>query len=504
MALDYADFGGSVRAPKCQQHVADAVIASRRPRRGASVLDPRRPRQDRLHQYPPRCKFRIETDLDAPAQRRPVRVHRGPEITQLAAARSDKSGMTRIGGSSLQRASQHPSQPDAAGVDHAANADKAAQAKKTSPAPHMSKTERAAVDGLVKRQTPKSRLETVRAALAENPGLADHYVAERLRGHNSIEHQIVHAVLARSGTTGIQRLAMCESAVRQIQGLGRSRQADVLALVKTGSSVHAAVALVRDAVADIKAEAAAKSQQSMAHKLDASVKSLKHEAAQWKKTSDEMYALFRDVPGKGREAEVVTGSINFTAARGDVTYGAVASLVTGNGSHLAEAAAKFQRSVTYLSGKHDSNIDKADKLYARFSAQHIAYVKQNKRMQRAIRSGDFKTQSDARARMDALAADMQHTAAAFRPVAKQAARAGREFVKDTRRAVEHVAITAATEGLDELPGGGVVENVAERVGERVVKGSGELASEIAGDVYDDVLKHAVGEAFHSGGSPDSD
>ena len=59
--------------------------------------------------------------------------------------------MTRVDGSSTQRTNQHSSQPDAVGVDYAAGADKVVQVKKASPAQYMSKTQRAAVDGLVKR-----------------------------------------------------------------------------------------------------------------------------------------------------------------------------------------------------------------------------------------------------------------------------------------------------------------------------------------------------------------
>ncbi len=356
----------------------------------------------------------------------------------------------------------HNHQPDSGSVDHTAHAGKAdpgkaAKAKTAAPAEHMSKTQRAAVDGLVKRQTPKSRLESIRAILAKNPGLADHYVAERLRGHNSVEHQIVHAVLARSGTTGIQRLAMCESAVRQIQGLGRTRQADVLALVKTGSSVHAAVKLVRGAVADIKAEAAAKSRQSMAHKLDGAVKSLRHEAAQWKKTSDEVNALYRQVPRLSRFAEGVVGFVNGTAAVGDLAMAGVEYQYTLDGHAFDEALDKADRSGSYVVGEFSEKVDEARSLYTEFSRQHIDYVEQNNRMQRAVKSGDFQTQIDARARMDKLAAAMKQTVARFRPTAEKAVRMDHQFNDDTKAAAEHIVVTGAMAGTEEL--GEAVENL---------------------------------------------
>ncbi len=386
----------------------------------------------------------------------------------------------------------HP-EPDAAGVEHAAKAGKAAEAKKAAPAEQMSKTQRAAVDGLVKRQTMKSRFEATRAALTKNPGLADHYVAQRLRGRSSVDHQIVHAVLARSGTTGMQRLAMCESALRQIAPLGVSQRAGVMALVKTGSSVHAAVALVRGAEADIKAEAAAKTDKSMGHERDAAVKSLKHEAAQWKKTAGEVNALYRKVPVITRTAEAATGFFGATATVGDMAVGALKSATTLNGRHISEAVDKAERAGGYMSGEFDDKVDQARTLYTQFSKQHIAYVEQNSRMQRAIGDGDFRTQTDARARMDKLAAGMKKTVARFRPTADKAIRMDRQFNEDTKEAVEHVLVTAATLGQE-----GPAEEI-KFAGKAIYKG-------LVGSMTDAALTQTVdlGVEVAHGSSADSD
>ncbi len=314
----------------------------------------------------------------------------------------------------------------------------------------MSTTQRTAVDSLVKRHSSKSQRDATRAALARNPQLADHYVALRLQGRSKVDHQIVHAVLARSGTTGMQRLAMCESALRQIQHLGPSQRADVMGLVTTGSSVHAAVARVRGAVADIKAEAAAKSQQSMAHKLDAAVKSLQHEAAHWKNTADAVNALYRKVPVMTRTAEAATGFFGATATVGDVAVGELESTVTVNGSHFSEAVDNAARAGGHMAGELNDKVGQARTLYLQFSRQHIAYVEQNHRMQRAIRNGDFKTQTDARARMDKLAVGMKATVARFRPTAEKAIRMDHQFDNDTRVAIKHVMKSAVLGGLGEV------------------------------------------------------
>lgn len=360
--------------------------------------------------------------------------------------------MSKINGAATQRTHHHP-EPDANGAGEAAHAGKAdagkaASAKTAAPVEHMSKSQRAAVDGLVQRHSLKNRFEATRTVLTKNPGLADHYVAQRLRGRSKVDHQIVHAVLARSGTTGMQRLAMCESALRQIAPLGASQRADVMALVKTGSSLHAAVAqLQADARAD-KAEATAKSQPSMAHKVDAAVKSLKREAAEWKKTSEEVNALYREVPVMTRTAEAATGFFGATATVGDMAVGALRSAATLNGHHFSEAVDKAERAGGYMFGELNDKVDEARTLHTQFSKEHIAYVEQSNRMQRAIRSGDFRTQMDAKARMDKLAGAMKETVARFRPTAEKAIKMDRQFNKDTKEAVEHVLTTAATLGAE--------------------------------------------------------
>jgi len=380
--------------------------------------------------------------------------------------------MTRIDGPARQHIYHNP-EPDAAGAEHAGKTveggkTKSSGARTAPPAEPMSKTRRQAVDGLVKRQTPKSQRDTIRAALAKNPGLADHYVALRLRGRNRIEHQIVHTVLARSGTTGVQRLAMCESAVRQIHALGRSQQADVLGLVTMGVSVHSAIAQLESKAQSGKAEAAQKSQQSMSRKIDGAVQSLKNEAGRWNKTANEVNALYRQVPTLTRQAEVTVGVVNATATPGDLAVAGAKFQYTLDGHAFDEALDKADRSAGYMFGDFTHQVNEARTLHTEFSNQHIAYIEQNHRMQRAVKSGDFQTQLDARSRMDKLAAGMKATVARFRPIAEKTIRMDEHFNEDTKAAAKHVVETGATADADGL--GKTIEGVNEGIEEGLKEG----------------------------------
>lgn len=287
----------------------------------------------------------------------------------------------------------------------------------------------------------------VRAALTQNPKLADRAIAIRSNGLSSTDRELVGIVVARSGATGLVKYAECERVLRAIQPFSAEERKDIAGLVRAGAGIDAAVAEERKTLGRIaKEEAASRAAPSLRTQRSAAVKRAQTEATRWAQVSQHMNTAIRSVPRLSRGAEVAVGLGAATGTVGSLAWNSGKSLVTG-GPHAKRALEEADNAGGYIAGELSAKIEQADRLYLDFTKQHAEYAERNASYQRAVRDGDYDEINAAGARLKSLATEMTKTVRAFDAVAKKLEVMNDEFNAAAAHAAVHLAVSSIAVGL---------------------------------------------------------
>lgn len=240
--------------------------------------------------------------------------------------------------------------------------------------------------------TALARFEFMRAALTGDPGLADRAIAMRTRGLPKPQREVVEREVARSGTQGMQRLAVAERAIRAVRGFSHEQQLDIAATVKMGASVGAAVKLERESLAAIEAEDAAAARAEATREGAAPLPAEGFDAAgrlhHFTGELERAKQRYMKMPRTSRDGEFVVGAVSAAGTVATMAAAMVEVAVTGDTKPLHRAADLAEHGVAALAGEYTARQEKADGLYRQAYADYEEYQAAAGEVERARQAND--------------------------------------------------------------------------------------------------------------------
>lgn len=334
----------------------------------------------------------------------------------------------------------------------------------------------------------QATFEFVQAALSRHPEKAGAMIDLRLRGSSADRRELVKLAVASSGAHGLSRYAAAENALRQTARLDGQETREVVAMMRTGTSLHAALETQRREVAA--ADMRLSPMVSVDRQRNAAIAAAQKQRDQAARLLQEVNTQYRRVPVLNRIAEAGVGIGASTGAVGSITVDAIHSAVSRDSAYLERSVDKAETAGGYVFGELTAKIEEAAHAYGRFVTAYDEYVQVNSQYQEALRRQDSAAIVSTSQRMSALVPELRATAEALGAQAEVIGRESKEFNGTAVHTAIHMYVSALSLGIGGFPGEHAVAKTVEHAATPLVsRGAAEIMGEGAGAWYS-----ATGEA----------
>ncbi len=325
------------------------------------------------------------------------------------------------------------------------------------------------------------------AVLQAHPDRADQLVGMRTRNLGGDAHQVVDLALASSGSQGARKVAGCEDVLRAIGHMPQAEVSEVLRLMKTGTSLQAAIAQQKAATATATAARTLDNATFLNSAARDSLIAAHNRKAEGKAMLDRVNAEYRGVPILSRGAEFIAGTVAATAT-------VQAGLASGPEAVWSRSLEQPRRVLNdadaaagFMAGELTDRIGKAKGLYDRFIAQQSEYDKAVGELHDASAAQDYEGIARSTRRVDEIASSMVKIADDVCSKSRDIRVRSEEFNRTMVHAAVHTAVTAVTLGIGGMP----AEHALSRA----------ISTRLAGSVSEPAaatIGEAVGEAYGAG------
>jgi hypothetical protein len=281
----------------------------------------------------------------------------------------------------------------------------------------------------------------VRAAITAHPELADKAVALRLQGLSPAHQGTVREALAQDGSTGLNKVAAADAALRALRGFKPEELDDIRNMMRTGMRFDQAVAteraeLARPAASVQGAQQARWSQGGTAAQVQ-----------QVRTLAGSVQAMHRGLPVVTRGAELIVGAGATLATGGQMVGAGAVTNATRDLQHVAKAMDNAQFAIKLVAGDLTDRIALAKDQYHAFSKAYAEYETLHRQVEQAWNGHDYKQANALAARMNALATQMKNVASSLAPLAGKVGEMDKRFDATAHHTAVHAAAAAASLGL---------------------------------------------------------